>query len=495
MKFIRATVENLGVLKRSKIDRASLQFRLTLGITVASILGLGSIGTWTIWEMRQMLVVQHQNSLESIANRLPHDFEATNSNLPVDARLQSTLNDWSSSDQWIWVVQPDGSVMARSTTLPEFLQATASTPFTRPMNEAEVHLVGGHYLVLCSRTLQANGKTLGKMYLAQDITHDYTVLTTLVRSLIGATILAIATIAAFVALFIWRSLHPLRTMNRLVSVPSPDTLATLHPGMEQVPSEVKEFVQAFNTLSVQLFEAGEKQRQFTNNISHELRTSLCLVYGYLQSTLRRGTNLTDSQKEALGVAVSETEHTIQVLKDLLDLARSNSGSMQFQLERVVLNDLLAEMVNKIEHPNELPIVLEATDAPVVVQADAGQLIRALKQLIDNAVRYSIGIQPIMLRLSQEQNWAVIQVCDRGCGIPPSEQAHIFEPFYRIDSSRCRSTGGVGLGLAIVKSLIEGMGGQVTVQSALDEGSTFTIHLPADTEATASSSAVQRYEPA
>ena len=103
--------------------------------------------------------------------------------------------------------------------------------------------------------------------------------------------------------------------------------------------------------------------------------------------------------------------------------------------------------------------------------------RSIQQLINNAANYSEVDRPIALILSRDRQEAVIQVRDRGFVIPAAEQTHIFEPFYRLEASRCRSTGGIGLGLAIVKSLTESMGGRVTVQSTLGEGSVFEVRLP------------------
>ena len=102
--------------------------------------------------------------------------------------------------------------------------------------------------------------------------------------------------------------------------------------------------------------------------------------------------------------------------------------------------------------------------------------QVLLNLIDNAVKYSAAGTPIVLKLDQFHDKVVIQVCDHGYGIPLQHQARIFERFYRVDESRSPATGGSGLGLSIVKTLVEGMKGNVTVQSKLDEGSIFTISL-------------------
>ncbi|MBD3882303.1 HAMP domain-containing histidine kinase [Phormidium tenue FACHB-886] len=485
MKFLDRLSQPLHVLKQKGIDFASLQLRLTLGITTVSLLGVGSMGMWTTWQMRQMLVVQHQDYLQAIGDRIPAELKAAEAvqrpPQPMTAYLQKLVDAWASPSLWLWVKSEDGRVLAQSSNLASFPGEAALMPAASMPSEPIVSAMNGNYLVLCSQPLRVNGESIGQVYLAQDITHDYTVLNRLTNSLRWATAIAVAVIATLIAYWVWRSLHPLRQMNRLAIA-----AGELDPTeMDQVPSEVKELVSAFSNLSTRLSEADAQQRQFTSSISHEIRTSLSLVYGYLQSTLRRCTNLTAPQKEALEVAVEETERTIQLLKDLIDLARLNSESMEFQLKPVALNDLVEMVIlsetatpNDPTAPTDAPTLeLKADSDLIVAQADPSQLLRVLKHLIDNARRYAKTDKPIVLHLSETKDTAVVEVCDRGCGIPLTDQAHLFEPFYRVEASRCRSTGGIGLGLAIVKSLVEGMHGQVSVYSQPGKGSVFTVKLP------------------
>jgi hypothetical protein len=241
--------------------------------------------------------------------------------------------------------------------------------------------------------------------------------------------------------------------------------------------EVQGLVEAMSSLSTRLSETGERQREFTNSLSHELRTSLCLIQGYLQSTLRRGDNLTGSQREALEIAASEADRTIQLLKDLLDLGRINSGTMELQFNPIDLKDLLDSVIQMVD-PYRERIIEVAAETQVVAQADRSQLSRVLMHLLKNAMQFSKPDRPIQVLLGQTGGkWATVQINDCGCGIAEADQARIFDPFYRVETSRCRATGGMGLGLAIVKSLLEEMGGEVTVESKLGAGSTFRVKLP------------------
>jgi signal transduction histidine kinase len=113
---------------------------------------------------------------------------------------------------------------------------------------------------------------------------------------------------------------------------------------------------------------------------------------------------------------------------------------------------------------------------IEIEVDANRLKQVLLNLIDNAVKYSEPTTPVTIRIERQNNLVEIEVCDRGVGIELAKQGRIFERFYRIDEARNRS-GGTGLGLSIVKTLVEGMGGNISLRSQLGKGSTFIVSFP------------------
>lgn len=201
------------------------------------------------------------------------------------------------------------------------------------------------------------------------------------------------------------------------------------------------------------------------------------MVGYLQSLLRRGTNLSAYQQQALETATAETERTIRMLQDLLDLARADSGNLHFRLNPIMLNTLVAEVAAMSQKVSNRQINVLATDEDVVTCADQDRLQQVLINLVDNAIKYSTPEQPVDLVLEKTEECTMIHVRDRGIGISLPHQNRIFERFYRVDEAMTRSRDGTGLGLAIAKSLIEGMDGRITLRSKPREGSIFTITLP------------------
>ena len=477
MSLIHHLQRIVSLGKQRHLDPASLQFRLTMQVTALLVIGLGSVGIWTSWKMQQLLITTHTQSVDYIATRFPRDVELYSEMLPVEAGLQKTIDNVTVPGLIIWVKHANGKLLAQSQQRDVALATAELMSIAEMPLKPQVYPVGNRFLILYQGPVIVKGQSLGKVYMARDVTTDQQQLDSAVQSLLvvcsGVTLLTMIAIAWGIR----RSLQPLQDMSQMAGAISAEDLSQAQLQLSHAPTEVKELAQTFNTMLMRLSEAWEQQRQFVSNVSHELRTPLTVVLGYLQSLLRRSTNLTDYQKEALETAASEAERTVHLLQDLLDLARADSGYMHYRLEPVNLSDLVTEVAGMAERFSHRPIQVEV-DRGVEVIADRDRLKQVLINLIDNAVKYSNIDQTIALIVQPGSQQTIIQVRDRGLGIPLQDQSRIFERFYRVDETRTRATGGHGLGLAIVKTLVEGMGGTITVQSKPGEGSVFAIVLPA-----------------
>jgi heavy metal sensor kinase len=472
MKPFAKLQETFRQVRQRHLDPASLQFRLTLEVSLLSILGLSSVAAWTSWKMQQLLITTHTQRVEYIANRFPRDVELYSDMLPVNQGLQKTIDNVSVPGLAIWFKSTDGTMtLAKSSEVTAELMSSGEMPL-----KPQVYQVGDRYLILYRGDVTTKNKPLGKVYMAQDITAEQHQLIAAIQGLTAVCILAtLATILA-IAMRIRRSLQPLQEMSRMAGAISAADLSNAQLQLNNAPTEVKELAQTFNMMLSRLGDAWEQQRQFIGNISHELRTPLTVVSGYLQSLLRRGNNLNDYQREALETAGAEADRTIQLLQDLLDLARADSGYTRYHLEPLLLNELVQEVAVTTEQLGERSIRVEATENIEAV-VDRDRLKQVLINLLDNAIKYSEAAQPIELTIERVDKQAVIRVRDRGIGIPLQDRGRIFERFYRVDEDRARTTGGYGLGLAIAKTLVEGMGGKITVRSTVGEGSEFTLVFP------------------
>jgi two-component system phosphate regulon sensor histidine kinase PhoR len=223
--------------------------------------------------------------------------------------------------------------------------------------------------------------------------------------------------------------------------------------------------------------------EFIDNLSHELRTPITTV-GLLAETLSRdaeaaGDAIPARMRERIAKLEAETGTISQMVSELLDLARIESGGRQLLLDEVDLGRVAVESIERLRPFAErqgISLEVAVPGAVVLVRGEAAQLGQVLVNLLHNAIKFSPAGESVEVAVEKEGDAAVIRVVDHGIGIAPADQARIFERFYKADRSRTHG-GGTGLGLAIARHIVEGHGGRLTVESVEGAGSTFTMTLP------------------
>jgi PAS domain S-box-containing protein len=226
--------------------------------------------------------------------------------------------------------------------------------------------------------------------------------------------------------------------------------------------------------------ANKLKSEFLASMSHELRTPINALIGY-SALLLDGVlgDMNPKQHDALTRGRAAAEHLLNLINDILDLAKIEAGKMPLHLENVSLRDVTLEVTQQIEplvRKKQLDFSMDvAPDCPVIY-SDRTKIKQILLNLLSNAVKFtSQGGVSIAARCTE--TGVRIEVVDSGIGIRPNDLQAIWEDFRQVDQSRTREFGGTGLGLSITRKLLERLGGSVTVQSQYGSGSTFSVHLP------------------
>jgi signal transduction histidine kinase len=232
--------------------------------------------------------------------------------------------------------------------------------------------------------------------------------------------------------------------------------------------------------------AASVRRDFVANASHELKTPVSAIIASseaLQLAVQRGdASAVDFARQIEGSATQLD----RLVADLLDLSRLERDEPE--LEPLSLGHLVREEVERIRNDaDDRGIELTVDVADLQVAGSRRDLAIAVRNLLDNAIRYTPAGGKIGAELEKVGDEAVLRITDTGEGIPSRDVERVFERFYRVDNARSRATGGTGLGLAIVKHVIEGHRGSATVQSELGAGSVFTVRLPVLEEQTSGES--------
>ncbi|HYI62442.1 MAG TPA: ATP-binding protein [Acidimicrobiales bacterium] len=220
------------------------------------------------------------------------------------------------------------------------------------------------------------------------------------------------------------------------------------------------------------------RRDFVANLSHELKTPVGAI-GLLAETLLGEADRAVADRLVERI-VSESFRVSRTIDDLLELSRIEARG-EVVRQPVALHLVLAEAADRMRPAAEQrDITIDVGDvAPRVSAAgDRRQLVSAVANLLDNAVKYSHPGSAVEVRAASDGTTVTVDVTDHGLGIPARDLERVFERFYRVDRARSRDTGGTGLGLAIVRHVVANHEGEVTVRSVEGQGSTFTLHLPA-----------------
>jgi two-component system sensor histidine kinase BaeS len=254
-----------------------------------------------------------------------------------------------------------------------------------------------------------------------------------------------------------------------------DEVASLARSFNQMAERLQETMVSLEGERARAVGLLDANRQLVANVSHELRTPVALIRGQVEALDEDAPG-----NPRIEMALRETGRLERLVSDLFQLASADAGALRLDVRAVDLASLVRESVEPLVEPARreasVAVAIEAP-AAVTAMADRERLARVIQNLVRNAVRHVPEGGMVRVAVAAKPSAAVVSVSDTGGGIPSEDLPHVFERFYRGESSRNRDSGGAGLGLAMAKEFVEAMGGAISVVSPPGEGATFTVSLP------------------
>ncbi|MDE1978922.1 MAG: Cu(+)/Ag(+) sensor histidine kinase [Betaproteobacteria bacterium] len=371
----------------------------------------------------------------------------------------------------IVVRHADGRLLYKTVT-PDLDALVRRIPATANLNLDTLHIWRTSHHVYRGAVLRSGDQTV---VVATAIDFHLQYLHKLQNALWAGTLIANLISVLVAGLAVRQGHAPLRRISARMREMTTERLHTrLDPA--HVPIELADLVAAFNAMLTRIEQGFVRLRHVSADIAHELRTPVTNLRTQTQVALSKARDV-DAYREILYSNLEEFEHMSAMIGDMLFLAQAEQSSVRRDASGIDLNAEICGLFDYFEAwAEDRGVRLELGGQAGKVDGDREMLRRALSNLIANAIRYTQHGQSVHVRLSQDERWVRIEICNPGIGIPSEHLPHLFDRFYRVDPSRQRRGEGAGLGLAIVKSIVEAHAGQVEVTS--ENGKTcFSVRLP------------------
>lgn len=251
--------------------------------------------------------------------------------------------------------------------------------------------------------------------------------------------------------------------------------------LEQKSRELENATAELRQANARLKELDRLKDEFVSTVTHELRTPLTSIRSFSEILLANPDMETEQRSEFLGIVVKESERLTRLINQVLDLAKIDSGRIDWQIEQVDVKTLIQDAINathQLFREKSVNLKAELGDSPIELPGDYDRLMQVVINLLSNAVKFcppDTGL--VTVRLSSQDDYVRIEVQDNGPGIPAEQQKLIFEEFHQVSDRRAGKPKGTGLGLAISQRIVERHQGRIGVESEPARGATFIVELP------------------
>ncbi|OQB23873.1 MAG: Alkaline phosphatase synthesis sensor protein PhoR [Firmicutes bacterium ADurb.Bin182] len=382
--------------------------------------------------------------------------------------VYGTYMDEESGDKWLLIEGADISEIAESVeedTATEILSGLFKEFTDIPI------------MTLARPVLNEAGQTIGAILFHVDTSNVNESISRIYMDLLLVSVIAVIMAILMVSYITGRITRPVIDMNNTVKK---YTAGFFDARIKAEGSdEVSQLAKSFNAMADELNTLEQARRSFVANVSHELRSPLTSMHGFLEA-MQDGTISNEDFPQYLNIVIAENNRMINMVNDLLDLARIESGQFELNTEQFDINELIRRTLITFETrigEKKLDVKAEFSQDHCFAEADSFKIAQVLRNLIDNAIKFSPEKSALYVKTHCEKNTVYVSIRDFGCGIAPEDIPYIFDRFYKAEKAHTpkRHTG-TGLGLSIVKHIIDLHDQQITVDSKLGEGTAFTFTL-------------------
>lgn len=334
------------------------------------------------------------------------------------------------------------------------------------------------YITVARPISNTESNILGVLFIHSDTILMKAALKQIYLDLLLSAFIAILLAVLAVSYLTGRITKPITEMNNTVKrfTKGQFTARVKVSGMD----EVAQLARSFNTMADELDNLEQVRRSFVANVSHELRSPLTSMRGFLEA-MQDGTIPVEEYDKYLEIVIGENNRMTALVNDLLDLARIESGQIKLNIETFDINELIIRTLITFEariNAKQMDVDVDFDEEHVYVEADSGQIAQVLRNLIDNALKYSPDGGKLVLSSRAGRRQTTVSVRDFGKGIPREDRKYVFDRFYKVEKAHTRteSIGGTGLGLSIVKRIIDQHGQTIAVDSPKGGGTRFIFTL-------------------
>ncbi len=271
-------------------------------------------------------------------------------------------------------------------------------------------------------------------------------------------------------------LAPIRDITEMATTLSANNLSN-RINIAGTKNELRDLAVVINSMLDRIERSYNSQKQFVSDASHELRTPIAVIQGYVNMLARWGKDDPEVLDEGISAIAQETESMKDLVESLLFLARHDKKTLMMEIAQFDVQEMLAELHREAAMVTPEDTFLLNAKESCLIEGDRGMIKQVMRILCDNAVKYTPRGGTVTLGIEQQNGWCTLSVTDNGPGIPADELPKIFDRFYRSDKARKAETGGHGLGLSIARIIVIAHGGKLRVRSKVGSGSTFFVVLP------------------